>query len=306
VSSKQPDDDLPFVSVVVPAYNAERHLPRCLESLQNLNWPEERLEIIVVDNNSTDDTALIASCFNNICLLKEKRQGATHARNAGWTWARGEWIAFTDADCEVAPDWLRQLLPAFTDPKVGLTGGELKPDEPTTSVERYIIEKDILSQERALEDVPCSPPFLVTANAAYRRRALEEVGGFDPWLTVNGEDADLAWRVQEAGWQLRYIPDARVTHHHRADLRAMLRQIHSYGCGTSYLFKKYRPKWGYSRFTLKEPYIELIRSTLKVPLAYLTGGDELERKRPLYDMLGAAAYLWGKLKTSAKLKVWNV
>jgi cellulose synthase/poly-beta-1,6-N-acetylglucosamine synthase-like glycosyltransferase len=295
----------PLISIVVPVRDGAAHIARCLESLLALDWPAERREIIVVDNASTDATAEIVRGLG-VTPLREERRGAGIARNTGWRAARGELIAFTDCDCVASPRWLRLLVPTFEDAEVGGAGGRLVPSPPQSAVEEYIIAKDILSQERAMRDELLSPPFLVTANAMYRRAALEAVGGFDEWLTVNGEDADLAWRVQWGGWKLVYVPEAEVTHNHRSDVRGFMRQVRSYGAGTSYLFKKHRERFGFRRFTWRPPYWEILRGSALVPVRAITGKTRLERLAPVFDVLGGVSFLAGKIGTSIRLRVWNV
>lgn len=298
--------ELPLISVVIPARNAAAHLGRCLESVQALDWPRERLEVIVVDNASTDDTVKIASAFEGVTVLAEQRRGAGLARNAGWRAAKGGLIAFTDSDCRPSPQWLQRLVPKFDNPEIGGAGGALIPDTPQTVVEEYIIAKDILSQERAMREEYVSPPFLVTANAMYRREALAQVEGFDEWLTVNGEDADLAWRIQWAGWKLDYVSEAEVVHSHRSTVRSFMRQVWSYGAGTSYLFKKHRTQLGYTRFTWWPPYLEVLKALFLIPFKLIFGKTPLERWTPMLDLLGGISFLRGKLVTSIKLRVWNI
>lgn len=83
-------------------------------------------------------------------------------------------------------------------------------------------------------------PFFATANAAFRREALQRVGGFDPCCDT-GEDIDLSIRVARAGYELWFEPTAKITHFHRHTLRGLLRQWFGYGLGHAYLFKKHAP-----------------------------------------------------------------
>jgi len=297
--------DHPFISIVVPVRNGEAVIGQCLDSLLALEWPSDRREILVVDNGSTDSTASVVES-RGITLLREPRRGAAIARNTGWRAARGDLVAFTDCDCRVSTGWLSHLASAFDDPAVAGAGGRLVPAPPRGVIEECIIAKDILSQERALRDELLSPPFLVTANAMYRRSVLQAVGGFDETLTVNGEDADLAWRIQWLGHRLEYVPEAEVVHAHRSTLRAFLRQVASYGAGTTHLFAKHRARFGFRRFTWKPPYVEILRGLVLTPVKLLTGRSRLERLQPVLDVLGGASFLTGKIRASIRLRVWNV
>lgn len=104
------------VSVVVPAYNEEKYIKNCLDSLSNQE--KKPFEIIVVDNNSKDKTAQIVKRYKNVTLIKEKRQGITNARNAGFEKAKGDIIARCDSDSRVPKDWIIEIEKAFENKKV--------------------------------------------------------------------------------------------------------------------------------------------------------------------------------------------
>lgn len=108
------------VSVVIPAYNEEKYLGKCLESLRSQD--EKPSEVIVVDNNCTDKTIEIAKNFN-VSIIKETNQGMIQARNAGFNTARYEIIARTDSDAILPKDWISKIKKAFEDPKLGAFSG---------------------------------------------------------------------------------------------------------------------------------------------------------------------------------------
>jgi len=294
--------DLPPVSIVVPVYNGEANIAACIESLLALDYPEEKREIIIVDNNSRDRTPEIVEKYP-VRLLKEKKQGACCARNSGIREARFPLIAFTDSDCIAGKSWLKQMVACFQDEKTGGCGGRLEPVPPKTMIEEYTIYKDILSQERALQDEPISPPFVITANAMFRKRVLEEAGGFDESFTIAGEDADLCWRIGWMGYRIGYAPLAVVKHNHRTTLRGLLRQIRSYGRGASQLFRKHHERLGYGGFFVSRPYREILFSIVKIPFALVLGKDKFHRVLPILDFLGAISFLAGKLPASLKYRI---
>jgi glycosyltransferase involved in cell wall biosynthesis len=119
-------NELPIISVVVPVYNEEEEITDLLDSLMALDWPRDRLEILCVDNNSTDQTLSILRSYP-ITVLQEPIPGPYAARNTAIRHAQGEFIAFTDADCVVSKNWLLELWQAFDTPQVGAVGGNLVP-----------------------------------------------------------------------------------------------------------------------------------------------------------------------------------
>ena len=298
---KESSMDLPSVSIIVPVYNGERFIGQCIESLLALDYPENNREIIIVDNNSKDRTSEIAKKYP-VRYLFERKQGPCCARNTGIGNAAFPLIAFTDSDCLADKSWIKELVKAFQKKAVGGCGGHLEPVQPTTVIEEYVIYKEILSQERALRDEAISPPFLLTANAMYRKKILEEAEGFDEEIPV-GEDADLSWRVRWKGYSLEYEPRAIVYHHHRSTLWGLLRQIRSYGAGTSYLFRKHHGKLGYETFFNKHPYLEMFTSLFRIPFHLLFGKGRLQKVLPMLEFLGAVFFLTGKIQTSLKLRI---
>ena len=105
----------PTISVVVPCWNGEQFLASCLNSLLDQTLPKRDYEVILVDNNSSDNTLSIARQYPDIRIIQEKQRGAYAARNTGIKIARGEIIAFTDSDCVVDQNWLTSILRALSE-----------------------------------------------------------------------------------------------------------------------------------------------------------------------------------------------
>lgn len=227
---KEMKEELPSVSVVVPVFNGEKNIGECIKSLLELDYPKERLKIIIVDNNSTDSTKEIIKRYS-VKYLLEKRRGSYNARNTGIKKATGEIIAFTDSDCIVGKDWITNLIRGFSDEKVGGVGGRIIAFEPRTIVEQYSANHiDSLNQEMFV------PEFIVTANAAYRHDLLKKVGYFEGSLSSGG-DVDMGWKVNDLGYRILYEKDAGVYHKHRTTLIGLFKQFFKYGEGHVKLFK---------------------------------------------------------------------
>jgi GT2 family glycosyltransferase len=270
---------LPFVSVVVPVLNGERTLGDCLVSLLRTDYPEERREILVVDNGSTDRTAEIIKSLP-VRYLREERQGAPAARNTGIKASRGELVAFTDADCVVTREWLGELVRAFDEDGIGGVAGEIFPYPPKTPAERYAARVRSLSPQKYLSRPML--PFAVFANLAFRRDVFDRVGLLDEAITMGAEATDFCTRfLRGTGLRLEYAPDAVVFHRYRATAREFFRQQWNYGRGHVLLHIKYRREipWGWRQSVVA--YREVARATgalAKSGLHYIRNRSDLRQE----------------------------
>lgn len=287
------------LTILVPALNASATVSACIASILADPLPagfDER-EVILVDNGSTDNTAALARRAG-ARVFRCRRRGQGPARNTGFRRSRGEIILCTDSDCTVVPGWAAAMVAAFDDPRVAVAGGEIEPGRLESAAERHAAARRLLSQEDAMRGFPgFYLPFAITANAAFRRSALDEVGHFDETIHP-AEDADLSWRMQIAGWRLRHVPESRVLHFHRATTLRYWRQIYGYGVATAGLFAKYSDRMR-RRVWLGLDYSGDIRRTLqRLPLALLRGGEE--REFALLDLATQTAALAGRIVGSVR------
>jgi len=215
----------PTLSVVICAYNAAATLDECLRHTCVLDYPG--LDIIVVDDGSTDETAAIVGRHPRARLVGIAHAGLSTARNEGLRASSNELIAYLDADAYPTPDWPYYLALAFDGPKVAGAGGPNLPPPSDPAGANLVAEAPggpvhvLFSDDRA-EHVP-------GCNMAFWRDALVSLGGFDPAFHTAGDDVDLCWRLLDRGWEIGFHPSAVVWHHRRATARAYLRQQRSYG-----------------------------------------------------------------------------
>lgn len=215
----------PSVSVIVPAYNAQRTIDDCIRSLLELRYPVDRRELVVVDNHSRDGTAAALRAYGDrIVALAEPTRGPAAARNAGLRCATGEVVAFTDADCVVEPDWLARLVAALEDPHVGIAGGTILARPPANDVQRF--GEAIHDHEKAIEVY--RPPYAITMSWASRLQTLVELGGFDERF-LRSEDTDLSYRVTQAGYAIAFVPDAVVYHRNEESLAGLFGEGFAHG-----------------------------------------------------------------------------
>jgi glycosyltransferase involved in cell wall biosynthesis len=226
------------VSVIVPVRNGEQTIGACLRSILALDIRSAELEILVVDNGSSDGTAGVVQVHPVRYLRADAVRGSYYARNEGARAASSAILAFTDADCEVDPGWLRAALPRFADPGVGLVAGRIASGPTPSRPAWYQARTDALNQERTLAGVLL--PYALTANCIVRRDALLSLNGFDESLRSGG-DADLCWRMQiQARWAMIYEPGARVVHHHRSTWKGVFQQTLTHARGLVALEAKHR------------------------------------------------------------------
>ncbi len=216
---------LPRASVVVAVLNSEATIAECVRSLMGLRYPRELLEIVVVDNGSRDRTrAVLEGLGDSITVVEEGGRGPAAARNAGIRRAGGDVLAFTDADCTVAPEWLRTLVAALDDPAVGIAGGLILSRRPATDVELF---GEVIHDHRCAL-LALRPPYAITMNWASRRAVLEEVGLFDPRLR-RCEDVDLAYRIGQRGYSFAFAPGAVIYHRNERSLAGLFREGWQHG-----------------------------------------------------------------------------
>jgi cellulose synthase/poly-beta-1,6-N-acetylglucosamine synthase-like glycosyltransferase len=211
----------PSVSVIVAARNEEKHLPACLEALSHLEYPAEKLQIILVNDASTDSSAQIIqtfcsskSCFHFVELRagEKRKPGKAGALLAGIERSSGEIICVTDADCLPPPTWIRGLVSLFH-PRVGMVGG-FTVMEPAQTVIQSIQALDWILLLSAASAVSLfnRPISWVGNNLAFRRQAYEQVGGYVRLDDSLVEDFALinAFR-RETSWRCHFYPSPAST-----------------------------------------------------------------------------------------------
>jgi cellulose synthase/poly-beta-1,6-N-acetylglucosamine synthase-like glycosyltransferase len=233
--------DQPFVSVIVPVRDGESTIADCLDSILATEYPADRREILVIDNNSSDGTAPLIRT-RPVTYLREAKRGVSNARNRGIAESNGEICAFVDADCLVEPQWLTELVRPFEDPEVGSVAGDLQHAPPATAAERQAARLLGNWQRFAFTSSPAYP---ITANAAYRRDVLERIGPFDPHMT-RAQDVELGLRFQErSGLRLAYAERATARHRHRSTQRGFFRQQFGWAYGAGLVGAKFEAMGGH-------------------------------------------------------------
>lgn len=220
------------VSIVVPTFNRAESLRRCIVSVLACELDDGATAILhVVDDGSEDATPetvkeLAAKAVGPVRVVyhRQENAGSAAARNTGIAACDTDLVLFIDDDCAAERDWIRRLVGASWEPGLGGVGGTISSAEDSTWVTRYCRHREY----NAYTQADAEANHVNTANCAYLRRALLDVGGFEA-LLPRGMDGELAWRVVMRGYRLEYVPDAVVRHYHRESVRALARTCRATG-----------------------------------------------------------------------------
>ncbi len=243
-----------YISVIIPAFNEEKNIKDCISSLLNQSYPKNFFEIIVVDNNSCDKTFELARSFPIRCLKETKIQGPAAARNRGVLEAKGEVLAFIDADCIAHRKWLEEGIKRFKK-DIGCVGGKSETLNPKSFFQKVLID---IGATIGAQDGPLRTyfyPYFPTLNVFYKKKVFEKIGLFDTEL-LTGEDVDFCWRMQfYTEYKMDFAPEALVYHKCKENLYSLFKQRKSYAKGRVLLIKKHNNKvprrsfreiyWGY-------------------------------------------------------------
>ncbi len=213
----------PRIAVVVAAFDAARTIGPTVAACRAQDSAEP-LEIVVVDDGSTDATAAIAE-REGARVVRQENAGPASARNRGWREARAPVILFTDSDCVPRTDWARRLAGAL-DAAHPVVCGSYGIANPGSALARMSHAEIRWRHARLPETVE----FAGSYNFGATRAALESVGGFDEtYRAPSGEDNDLSYRLRDAGHRIRFVREALVDHHHTASLGKYLREQARHG-----------------------------------------------------------------------------
>ncbi len=188
-----------MISVIIPAYNEEKNITACLKSISDSDFPKENFEIILVDNGSSDNTRNIAQQFN-INILCNKIKNISGLRNLGAEYAKGDILAFVDADCVVSSQWLKNASVHISDKNLAAWGAPPVIPENATWVQKawFLIRQ----KETRVQYVD----WLESMNLFVRKNQFFNIGGFNESLETC-EDVDFCYRIRKYG---KIISDSNI------------------------------------------------------------------------------------------------
>lgn len=285
--------DNPEVSVIIATYNGHSVLPEQLESLAG-QVGDVAFEVIVADNGSTDGTVQAAEAFTSRLRLRildaSSRPGQGFARNLGAGEARADKLIFVDQDDVVSSNYVAVMSRALDEH--AMVGARI--DHETLNP-GWVSASRRPAQVASLGSALGFLSYAGGQTLGVRRAVFEQVSGFDPNMPGAVEDVDLCWRVQLAGGDLSYAPDAVVQYRYRSTLRAQLRQAYGYGQAEATLYHRYRPM-GMQR-----------RRTGRAAKEWLIWGRSILRARSKADLAKVGwklAHDVGMVRTSIRLRTF--
>jgi glycosyltransferase involved in cell wall biosynthesis len=197
----------PFtISIVIPAYNEEKYIGTCLKSIIDRK-PKNVKEIIVVDNMSTDGTVKAAKKFPGVRVVQEKKRGTNAARHRGFDEAKGDLLAYLDADTKVPKGWFETINREFKrDPDLVCLSGPYEFYDLPDWQQKWV---SFVWQALAVPSYSMMGYMVVGGNFVAKRRALQKASGFDTDITFYGDDTNIARRLFQIG-TVKYSPKFRV------------------------------------------------------------------------------------------------
>lgn len=246
----------PKVTIAVVCFNERENIVPCLKSLLNQSYRSQDYEILVIDNESTDNTVRLVKQLQRkskrIRLVINPKKGIAISRNVALRKARGELLAFTDADCLVPKNWLIELVKGYLKYKsknsaVVAVGGPNFPPKTTPFYQALGLMlasslggRDTVQTKRYLKDRYVL--HLPTVNVLYEKKKLREINGFDKSFGSIIEDEDMSFRLSQKGYQFVYLAKAGLIHKMRDNPWAWAKNMFVYGKGRMWFLKKYPQK----------------------------------------------------------------
>ncbi|MDJ0569948.1 MAG: glycosyltransferase [Pleurocapsa sp. MO_192.B19] len=223
----------PFFSIIIPTYNRPERLASCLGAIALLDYPRDRFEVIVVDDGSKTPLDSIVESLKNeikIKLLRQENAGPAAARNAGAAEAQGEFLAFTDDDCQPTADWLTKLATGFATAPEAMIGGKTinaLANNPFSTASQKLI--DYLYEY--YNPAKGKDAFFASNNIALPAANFKALGGFDvSFPLAAAEDRDFCDRWNQV-YPMLYVREAQVNHYHNLSLASFWKQHFGYGRG---------------------------------------------------------------------------
>ncbi len=243
------------VSIILNFYNEEDNLEECLDSIKDQTYTN--FEIIAVDDGSTDDSSHVVKSYSkymDIKMYKTPHVGIKKARKGGVKKSSGEIVLVVDADEILEPDFMMEIVRTFDDKEVGAVGGILKSVGEGWVTDAYGVLNEIFYKLRKNEEREAD--WIQGGCSAYRREALEDVGGLaDAKVSA---DKDISWKMSDAGWKVILNEDAVAYHKDPQTLRSVMRREYNIGKREYWLLKEHKGRKGWKEWSRFYPLVGIL------------------------------------------------
>lgn len=210
----------PFVSIIIPVFNSGKTLREAIEACKNQDYPKDKLEVIVVDDGSTEDIKTLVENLG-VKYIYQENSGPASARNNGWMSSKGEALFFTDADCSPLKDCISVMTKSLYDKNAAVVAGTYEIQNGKDIMARCIHSEIMFRHSRMPEYINSFGAY----NILIKRSVMEELGGFNEYyLTSSAEDSELAYRVIKKGYRIYFDRRSIVAHFHENSLYRYLKK----------------------------------------------------------------------------------
>ncbi len=231
--------DQAVTSVIIPTFNGASRIGHCLDALVQ-HTARRSVEILVVNDGSTDQTANVVQRYPGIRLINQTNAGPAAARNRGALASCGTIILFTDDDCVPTPNWLDAMLDPFKNPEVVGAKGVYRTRQ--NSLLARFVQIEYEDKYRLMARLP-EIDFIDTYSAAFRRDRFLEMTGYDTSFPLAcAEDVELSYRMSARGWKMIFAPNAIVYHTHPDTLSKYLKKKYKFAFWRVLAVRKNRSK----------------------------------------------------------------
>ena len=224
------------ITLITVNYNGKKLLKPYLESVFSLDYPKQRLEVIVVDSGSADGSSeFVRKHYPKVKLIQSTLNNYCYANNLAISKANGRYIGLINNDVKLDKDWISQLLEIIEpNPQIGAVTGKILFADKRINSTGHIGLPNLYWQDRGFKEKDCGQydkveeiPSLSHCACLYRKEALKDAGPLDEDFNMYLEDIDMSIRLRQKGWQLYYVPKATCTHefHRTVDKKTLIRHI---------------------------------------------------------------------------------
>lgn len=228
------------ISLAIATFNRPNYLEKCIESVSHLILPSNCMEIVIVNDGSTqqyDIESLQKKCPFKIKYIEKEHSGICATKNRAIEESSGDFVVILDDDMVVSPLWITQLMSGFVNENIAGVGSTALTYPDKYSLTKYSDYRELI--RRPFKDKTGEILNLLTGSACIRKSVLNEIGGFnqkqsDEGISFGGDDVDITWMIRNRGYKLNHVEDAITFHNHRNNIKSLIKQHIGYGEGTTF------------------------------------------------------------------------